>query len=74
MILVEGSPRVLPPYPEELSESAKKQLEALGVFPRGRFGAWRYEVSNQDHSFMQGVDWVNRVLRGEPETVLTRLG
>ncbi|MFO0891032.1 MAG: NAD(P)/FAD-dependent oxidoreductase [Isosphaeraceae bacterium] len=31
VILVEGSPRVLPPYPEELSESAKRQLEALGV-------------------------------------------
>jgi NADH dehydrogenase len=31
VILVEGSPRVLPPYPEELSESARKQLEGLGV-------------------------------------------
>lgn len=48
-------------------------LESLCVFSRGRFGAWRYEVSNQDHSFMQGVDWANRMLRGEPETVLTPL-
>ncbi len=31
VILVEGSPRVLPPYRPEMSESARKQLEALGV-------------------------------------------
>ncbi len=37
-------------------------FEGFGVYSRGRFGAWRYEVSNQDHSFMQGVEVVNRVL------------
>jgi NADH dehydrogenase len=31
IILVEAGPRVLPPYPEGLSEKAKLQLEALGV-------------------------------------------
>jgi NADH dehydrogenase len=31
VILVDGSPRVLPPYPPELSESAQNQLEELGV-------------------------------------------
>jgi NADH dehydrogenase len=31
VVLVQGEPRVLPPYAEELSESAKTQLEALGV-------------------------------------------
>jgi NADH dehydrogenase len=31
VILVEGADRVLPPYPEELSESARRQLESLGV-------------------------------------------
>lgn len=31
VILVEGSPRVLPPYKPEMSESARKQLEAMGV-------------------------------------------
>jgi protoporphyrinogen oxidase len=42
-------------------------LEAVRVFSRGRFGGWKYEVSNQDHSFMQGVEWVNALLGGEPE-------
>ena len=31
VILVEGADRVLPPYPEELSVSARSQLESLGV-------------------------------------------
>jgi len=31
VILVEGAPRVLPPYPESLSASAKSQLERIGV-------------------------------------------
>jgi NADH:quinone reductase (non-electrogenic) len=31
VILLEGSPRVLPSYPPKLSESAKKQLEKRGV-------------------------------------------
>jgi protoporphyrinogen oxidase len=42
-------------------------LREAGVFSRGRFGAWKYEVSNQDHSLMQGVEVVNYLLRGTPE-------
>ena len=37
-------------------------LEKIGVFSRGRFGAWKYEVGNMDHSIMQGVDVVNMIL------------
>jgi len=42
------------------------------VFSRGRFGAWKYEVSNQDHTFMQGVEWVNRIVEGGEEITLTK--
>jgi len=46
-------------------------LESQGIFSRGRFGAWRYEVGNMDHSVAQGVEWVNRALLGQVEDELT---
>src|SRR5262249_12347719 len=45
-------------------------LESRGVYSRGRFGAWKYDVSNQDHSFAQGVECVDHLLSGAPETTL----
>jgi hypothetical protein len=42
-------------------------LESKGIYSRGRFGAWQYEIGNMDHSFMQGVEVVNRMLSGESE-------
>jgi protoporphyrinogen oxidase len=42
-------------------------LDCRGVLSRGRFGAWKYEVSNQDHSFMQGVEAAERIVNGRQE-------
>src|SRR3954470_1018590 len=42
-------------------------LEQHGIYSRGRFGMWKYEVSNTDHTLMQGVELVNRLLLNEPE-------
>jgi protoporphyrinogen oxidase len=42
-------------------------LESKGVYSRGRFGAWKYEVGNMDHSFMQGVEVAERILTGRNE-------
>ena len=42
-------------------------FDSHDVYSRGRFGLWRYEVSNQDHSFMQGVEVVERLLNGRAE-------
>ncbi len=45
-------------------------LEGKNVYSRGRFGAWKYEVGNMDHSFMQGVEVVERLLNGGNEPTL----
>ena len=45
-------------------------LKAHRIISRGRFGTWKYEISNQDHTFMQGVEWVNKILLGEEEKTL----
>jgi protoporphyrinogen oxidase len=45
-------------------------LEQLGIYSRGRFGAWKYEVSNQDHSFMQGVEAIERIVNDREELTL----
>ena len=47
-------------------------LQARNVYSRGRFGAWKYEVSNQDHSFAQGVESVDAWLDGAEEITLRR--
>ncbi len=43
-------------------------LEERGIYSRGRFGGWKYEVANMDHSVMQGVEWSERMLLDKPET------
>ncbi|MGA3092596.1 MAG: FAD-dependent oxidoreductase [Terriglobales bacterium] len=40
-----------------------------GIYSRGRFGAWRYEVGNMDHSVMMGVEAANNIVAGEKELV-----
>jgi protoporphyrinogen oxidase len=45
-------------------------LESHDIYSRGRFGMWKYEVANTDHSLMQGVELVNRLLLGEPESTI----
>jgi hypothetical protein len=54
---------------DRLLRSIQKELEALSIFSRGRFGAWRYEVSNQDYAFMQGSEAARHVVRGDREVI-----
>jgi len=52
---------------DEVLGEVEQALHAAGIYSRGRFGAWKYEVSNQDHSLMQGVEAVERILDGTTE-------
>lgn len=52
---------------DALLRKVQPHLRAHHVYSRGRFGGWKYEVSNQDHAFMQGVEWANHMLLGEDE-------
>lgn len=48
-------------------ETLMPALQSLQIFSRGRFGQWRYEVGNMDHSFMQGVEVVDYLFDEKPE-------
>jgi protoporphyrinogen oxidase len=65
--------RAAPGYPtpflnrEQVVDTALRDLQSRSIYSRGRFGAWKYEVSNQDHSFMQGVEAVDHALEEREE-------
>ncbi len=52
---------------DEALQTLIPYLEGLEIYSRGRFGGWKYEVSNMDHSVMQGVEWAERMVRGNEE-------
>jgi len=45
---------------ENLKE-INRTLDKYSIKSKGRFGAWKYELGNQDHCFMQGYNWAKDV-------------
>lgn len=39
------------------------------IYSRGRFGAWKYEIGNMDHSVMMGAEAVDKILDNKAESV-----
>src|SRR5438046_2430959 len=54
---------------DEALETIQPYLESKEIYSRGRFGSWKYEIGNQDHSLMQGKEVVDRWLDGSAEKV-----
>ena len=62
------------PIPTLERDAALEVIQPLvlqrGIYSRGRFGAWKYEVGNMDHSVQMGLEAVDRILFQREETVV----
>jgi protoporphyrinogen oxidase len=54
---------------DEALATIQNYLESKEIYSRGRFGSWKYEIGNQDHSLMQGKEVADRWLDGSEEKV-----
>jgi UDP-galactopyranose mutase len=46
-------------------------LMEQGIYSRGRFGSWKYEIGNMDHAVKMGIDAARVATQGTPEEVWT---
>ncbi|MEW5306695.1 MAG: hypothetical protein WDW36_009143 [Sanguina aurantia] len=55
---------------DEVLDKALPWLQQSNIWSRGRFGSYKYEVANQDHSLMLGVEAADNILYGSKELTL----
>ncbi len=79
--VVDGTPKVVSIHVEDIDYAypvptvgrdgalavIQPWLEQHGILSRGRFGAWRYEIGNMDHSVKMGIDAARRLATGARE-------
>jgi UDP-galactopyranose mutase len=79
--VVEGEPEVASMHLEDIPyaypvptvkrnaalETIHPWLMDNGIYSRGRFGSWRYEIGNMDHAVKMGIDIARFVTKGTPE-------
>ena len=49
---------------DEVLEKIIPELEKRDIYSVGRFGLWKYEIGNTDHSVLQGKALAERLLPG----------
>ncbi|MEV7277732.1 FAD-dependent oxidoreductase [Streptomyces sp. NPDC093111] len=55
---------------DEALDTVVPWMESQGIYPRGRFGTWRYEIGNMDHAVKMGIDIARRLVHGATEELL----
>lgn len=55
---------------DDALKEALPYLDSFNIYSRGRFGSFKYEIGNQDHSVALGVEVVDRILFGKEEVTL----
>lgn len=56
---------------DDILKQTQPYLMENAVYSRGRYGAWKYEISNMDHCFMQGVEAIDSIISGKKEETWT---
>lgn len=59
---------------DDILDDVLPWLKERGIYSRGRFGSWKYEVGNQDHSCMVGVEAIDNIMYGAREFTLNYCG